>query len=195
MHNCLNMLDSIIYISLYRILPTIQQVESYDNELVWAVRLSDLDKLHDLFSAGKCMCACNRFSESIIHMACRRSSVEIVEYLLSHGGSVDLVDDYGRTPLHDACWRTEPCFEIVALLMDHNIDLIRNADKRGSVPLNYVRQEHWTEWCTFLFNNRDKYWAIRSNSPAPVTMGPETNDDGVFDAALAPSVQHDVNNC
>lgn len=102
-------------------------------------------------------------------MACRRSSVEVVEFLLSHGGSADLVDDYGRTPLHDACWRTEPCFEIVALLMHKNVDLIRNADKRGSVPLNYVRQEHWGAWCSFLFNNRDKFWAIRPDTPSPST--------------------------
>ena len=51
------------------------------------------------------MSACNRFSESIVHIACRRSDYEVVEYIVKNGGDCCIVDDYGRTPLHDACWR------------------------------------------------------------------------------------------
>ena len=34
-------------------LPTRKQLEDYDNELVWAIRNSDLKKLEELFQAGK----------------------------------------------------------------------------------------------------------------------------------------------
>lgn len=104
------------------------------------------------------MSACNRHSESIVHMACRRSDLDIVLFLLEHGADISIVDDFGRTPLHDACWRPEPRFDIVALIMEANIDLIRYSDVRGSTPLNYVRQEHWIQWCAFLFHMMEKHW-------------------------------------
>jgi hypothetical protein len=107
------------------------------------------------------MTACNRFSESIVHMACRRASAEVVQYLIAHDAEIDIVDDYGRTPLHDACWRPEPRFDIVTLLLDANLDLLRYQDARGFIPLQYVREDHWLQWCAYLFNQIEKYWAPR----------------------------------
>jgi hypothetical protein len=104
------------------------------------------------------MSACNRFSESIVHMACRRSNFEVAEYILANGGDCDIVDDFGRTPLHDACWRIEPRFDIVTLLLDRNVDLLRTVDVRGATPLKYIRSEHWLQWCAYLFHQKDKYW-------------------------------------
>lgn len=120
------------------------------------------------------MTACNRFSESIVHMACRRASAEVVQFLIAHDAEIDIVDDYGRTPLHDACWRPEPRFDIVTLLLDANLDLLRYQDARGFVPLQYVREDHWLHWCAYLFNQIEKYWAPRpvdkANSTASVTV-------------------------
>ncbi len=95
-------------------------------------------------------------------MACRRSELCIVEFLLCHGANINIVDDYGRTALHDACWRPEPRFDVVAMIMDANLDLVRHVDARGSIPLHYVREEHWVQWCGFLFNQLEKYWSVRS---------------------------------
>lgn len=139
--------------------PTMKQIMDYDNELVWAIRNSDLPKIRYLWSTGRSMSACNRFCESIVHMACRRADRDVIEFILSHGGEIDLVDDYGRTPLHDACWRKSPRFDVVTILMDKNIDLIRYSDARGSTPLKYCREEHWLHWCAYLYNQREKYWA------------------------------------
>lgn len=138
--------------------PSVHQIESYDNELVWAIRNSNLPQLKVLWESGKNMSACNKFSESIIHMACRRADLDVVEFILTHGGNLDIIDDYGRTPLHDACWRIEPRFDIVTMILDINIDLIRFADKRGSIPVHYVRQEHWMQWCAYFYHQREKYW-------------------------------------
>lgn len=104
------------------------------------------------------MSACNRFSESVVHIACRRASFEVADYVLSNGGDCNIVDDYGRTPLHDACWRMEPRFDVVTLLLDKNLDLLRTLDVRGSTPLKYVREEHWIQWCAYIFHQKDKYW-------------------------------------
>jgi hypothetical protein len=80
--------------------PSQEQMTSYDNELVWAIRNSDLQSIKTLHQAGRSMSACNRFSESIVHMACRRAELDVVQFILTHGGDVNIVDDYGRTPLH-----------------------------------------------------------------------------------------------
>jgi hypothetical protein len=167
--------------------PSEKQIRDYDNDLVWAIRNSDLPRIKELHSQGRSLSACNRFSESIVHMACRRSSIEVIKFLLDNGADITISDDYGRTPLHDACWRPEPCFDIVALLLNHNLDLLRFQDVRGFIPLHYVREEHWLQWCAFFFNQIEKYWAPREPPPSShqddqpnkrVRRNSESNSDG-----------------
>ena len=147
--------------SIYRRSPTPKEIEDYDNELVCTIRNSDLPKLKSLHQEqNRSLTACNKFCESIVHMACRRAEFDIVDYLVEHMGEQFGVDDYGRTPLHDACWRSEPRFDIVTLLLDKNLDLLRVQDIRGANPLNYVRKEHWMQWCAYLFHQKEKYWRI-----------------------------------
>jgi ankyrin repeat protein len=146
--------------SQYRRKPTLKEMEDYDNDILTAIRLSDLNKLKSMKEDGRTLTACNRYGESIVHMACRRSDFNIVEYVLDNIEEQCLIDDYGRTPLHDACWRSEPRFDIVTLLLDKNINLLRFQDVRGSNPLNYVREEHWLQWCAYFFHQKDKYWKI-----------------------------------
>jgi hypothetical protein len=96
----------------------------------------------------------------------------MVDFIVRHGGEICLVDDYGRTPLHDACWRSMPRFDVVTLLLDRNIDLLRMTDVRGANALKYVCPDHWLQ--------KDKYWPVRGltreSSKVPVkdvmsTMG------------------------
>lgn len=149
--------------------PSMKQMVDYDRELVDAVRNSDLEKLKALTSSGRSLTACNKFSESIMHMACRRSNFEVVKFMIDNGANILIVDDYGRTPLHDACWRAEPRFDIVTLLLDKNLEILRMTDVRGSCPLNYVREEHWVHWCAYFFHQKEKYWA-KLNEPEISTI-------------------------
>jgi Ankyrin repeats (3 copies) len=88
--------------------PTAQQVQDYTLEVVNAVRGSDMVSLRALQTAGVSMNACNRFGESILHMAARMGALEMVEFMVAATGSevggLCISDDYGRLPLHDACW-------------------------------------------------------------------------------------------
>jgi Ankyrin repeats (3 copies) len=92
--------------------PTAQQVQDYTLEVVNAVRGSDMVSLRALQTAGVSMNACNRFGESILHMAARMGALEMVEFMVaasisatgSEVGGLCISDDYGRLPLHDACW-------------------------------------------------------------------------------------------
>lgn len=155
---------------MYHRRPTFAQLNDYDNELVLAVRNSDILLLKDLAQRDKTMSACNRHSESIMHMACRRSTLEVVRFMHEHGAALDQIDDYGRTPLHDACWRAEPHFELIEFILEQRVDLLRRADTRGSTPLNYVPEEHWGVWCTFIDTNKDKYWSELSEPVASVEV-------------------------
>jgi len=148
--------------------PTSKQINDYDQELIKVVRDSELDKLMNLQISGKSMSACNRYGESIVHMACRRSEFEIVDFILNTGGDHKIIDDYGRSPLHDAFWRPEPRFDVVTLILDRDPSLLLMTDIRGASPLSYVRQEHWLLWCAYFYHQKDKYWPEkRSHAISP----------------------------
>jgi len=146
--------------SQYRRKPTDKELKDYDIEILTAFRVSDLGKIKVLKEKGRTLTACNKFGESLFHMACRRSEFDVVKYVLDNIGEKWLVDDFGRTPLHDACWRPEPRFDIVTVLLDSNLSLLRIHDVRGASPLKYVREEHWIQWCAYLFHQKDKYWTV-----------------------------------
>jgi hypothetical protein len=129
----------------------------YDMPKAAAVRTNDVNALRQMLHQGQTLQVCNRFGESIVNNACRRGSLDIMKFLLEEASvSLKVMDDYGRTALHDACWTHVPCFELVALLLDHCPDLLLVQDRRGSTPLQYVRQQYWGEWCQFLEHNKGK---------------------------------------
>lgn len=145
-----------------------EHVASYAQDIVTAVRSQDIPMLRCLRAEGRTLQCCNRFGESLIHMACRRGFLDVVRFLLgAEGGNVSICvrDDYGRTPLHDACWAPKPNFELMNLLLDWCSSskqslqegnegvaqrLLLMSDKRGHTPLDYVRREHWGQWIEFL---------------------------------------------
>jgi len=135
--------------------PTEEHIAAYRTDIITAVRQGDLLTLRQMHREGRMMQCCNRFGESIIHMACRTGAIEIVRFLVEEAGvSFRVRDDYGRTPLHDACWTREPEIELVKMLISSCPDLLYLKDKRGFSPLTYVRMGDWGQWCEFLEENR-----------------------------------------
>lgn len=158
--------------------PTPEQTAAYDAELVRAVRDDNAALLGAMAAAGRRVDACNKYGESVLHMSCRRGNAEALRALLRGGGSVAVSDDYGRTPLHDACWTPVPAFDVVTILLNHDLKLLRIADKRGSTPLQYIRHEHWPLWCAFFDSKKELYWRPLG--------GQEADPDG-FDGCFGPA--------
>jgi ankyrin repeat protein len=135
--------------------PTPAMVQAYTMEASKAVRDNDLDKLRELYYSGAVLECCNRFGESLVHVACRRGHTRIVKFLVEEvKASVHFVDDLKRTPLHDACWTSEPNFEIVDVLLRAAPEHVLCADKRGHTPFDYARKTHWKQWARFLSERR-----------------------------------------
>lgn len=143
--------------------PTPLQKASYHSYLVNVARSDDIAGLTDLISSGLSPNPANNFGESLCHTICRLGNSRLLQCLLDCGATLDFCDDYGRTPLHDACWTAIPAFDVVDLIMTWrgNVDtyhLFTMVDSRGSTPLSYIRREHWAEWLEFLVAKKDVYW-------------------------------------
>jgi Ankyrin repeats (3 copies) len=143
--------------------PTALQQASYSRYLI------DLIKAHDEKTFAACMTSglsvnpCNAFGESLLHMVCRRGDAALLQIMLEAGTDLHVADDYGRTPLHDACWAPNLFPDVLSLLLRQhaaNVSMFFMQDARGSLPLSYVRKEHWADWILFLDRDKDVYWPI-----------------------------------
>ena len=166
----------------YHCKPTELQKSSYGLRLVQAIRASDQGYVDNLLKCGISTNPCNMFGESIVHMVCRRADYNLLKVFIDHGCSVQVSDDFGRTPLHDACWTAEPCFKCVELLLDRDLRLLNIRDCRGFTPLDYVKRENWTKWIDFFYRKKEVYWVKRSieklgeqEPPKLVNIKPNSN--------------------
>ena len=80
----------------------------------------------------------------------------VVRFLLKEARmSLRIKDDYGFMPLHDACWRGTPAYNIVELLLGMELQLAFVEDVLGHTPFQYTRREHWGAWTDFLDRKRE----------------------------------------
>jgi ankyrin repeat protein len=138
--------------------PSPEAIESYSVRAVRAIRERNVPMLRSMMEEGVSMDACNRFGESLIHMACRRGDVSVVLFLIMEGRvNVNVRDDYGRTPMHDACWTPQPNFDVMHVLLEHvPVELLICEDVRGHSPFHYSRLEHGEAWLNFLRERETK---------------------------------------
>ena len=128
-----------------------EDINSYGFDVVRAVRDSDIEQLRKFHESGRTLKCSNQFGESILHLACRKGLVPVVDFLVHEAGvPLRVVDDMGRSPLCDAFWTSEPNFELLDLILKECPDLLYVKDKRGHSPLAYARRNHWNKWNKYL---------------------------------------------
>lgn len=129
--------------------------EAYDGNIAQTVRKGDLERYISLHRFGKPIICCNKFKETTIHTICRRGHEKLLAYALTQKKScLQVVDDLGRNPLHDACWTDEPNFELVKVIITKCPDLLYISDNRGFTPLEFIGNTgKWREWHAFLDEN------------------------------------------
>jgi hypothetical protein len=141
--------------------PTPLQRASFHTHLINIVRAGNYDLLDSMMGAGISPNPCNSFGESLVHMVSRRGDAKALRVMIDHGCSVQVADDYGRTPLHDCCWATKPAFDVAEYILETDVRLLHMTDCRGASPLSYVRKEHWAFWIEFLESKKDIFWPQR----------------------------------
>jgi ankyrin repeat protein len=140
--------------------PTDDEIASYHHEVIQAVRDRDIDRLRTYVADGRNLQCCNRFGESLMHMACRRGFTDVVQFLVLEAKCTLFVrDDYGRTAMHDAAWSPEPNFTMLEFLIEQAPELLLMSDVRGHTPFSYVRREHWSQWIGFLQDHYEKLFS------------------------------------
>jgi ankyrin repeat protein len=148
--------------SAYHNKPTPLQQASYHAHLIDVVKAYDYDLLESILGAGVSPNPCNSFGESLVHMVSRRGDAKALHLMIEHGCSVQVADDYGRTPLHDCCgWAATPAFDVAEYILECDVRLLHMTDCRGATPLSYVRKEHWGFWIEFLEHKKDIFWPQR----------------------------------
>jgi ankyrin repeat protein len=133
--------------------PTEDEINSYRSDVLDAVRTRDISALRSFYEQGRPMKCSNQFGESILHLACRRGFLDVVQFLVEEASvPLRVRDDYGRTPLHDALWTTEPNPELVDYIITQCPDLLYIKDRRENTPFSYVRKNDFAVWIKFLEN-------------------------------------------
>jgi len=150
-------------IKTYRRKPSELQIASYGKNTIGTIRTSNYNLLDNMISFGISPNPCNSFGESLLHKACRKCDVDIVRTMHRHGCDTRITDDFGRMPLHDACWTTEPSFQCVQIILEGDGNLFLAEDARGSTPLMYAPMSTWGKWAEFLDSVKDLYWPADHN--------------------------------
>jgi hypothetical protein len=70
--------------------------------------------------------------------------------MIDAGTVLQICDDFGRIPLHDAFWCPIPCTDVVKVLLNHDPMSLFILDRRGALPLAYVKdaedKKFWIQW-------------------------------------------------
>ena len=88
--------------------PTPLQQLSYHPHIIDLVKSNNVKDLRALFVAGLSTNPANAHGEGLINLVCRIGAADILKLMIDSGCDVQVSDDYGRTPLHDACWSARP---------------------------------------------------------------------------------------
>ncbi|ESO92376.1 hypothetical protein LOTGIDRAFT_162686 [Lottia gigantea] len=89
-------------------------------------------------------------NQRIASEAARQNNMDVIEHLYSLGMRLDLQDEMGRTPLHEACQLGHG--EMISYLIDHGIDC-HLQDWQGSTALHYACQTGILDSVSLLLDN------------------------------------------
>jgi Ankyrin repeats (3 copies) len=149
--------------------PTDLQQASYGQYIQRLVKDGETEAFVKCIQAGLSPNPCNKFGESLLHLVCRYGNHELLRRMIwDLDTNVLVCDDYGRTALHDACWGNDEqlAFGVVDLLVqtigDASFFLVE--DKRGFLPLAYVKKDSWAAWNDYLDRRKDAFFPFCNRS-------------------------------
>lgn len=124
-------------------------------DLLKALRGADLEKLRSLkndkekkYDLG----ARNQYGENLVHLVCRMGlGLDVLTYLVRDAKvPLNVRDQFGRTPLHNACMAALPNFDNIDFLMQIAPKLAVFEDDRKKIPFELIPQRVFDRWSRFL---------------------------------------------
>ena len=103
--------------------PTPLQQLSYHQNIIDLVKFNEVEELRALIAAGLSTNPANAYGEGLVNLVCRIGAVDILEMMIDSGCDVQVSDDYGRTPLHDACWSAKPVCKFFGFAIDVKVPM------------------------------------------------------------------------
>eukprot|EP00547_Thalassionema_nitzschioides_P010940 CAMPEP_0194262808 /NCGR_PEP_ID=MMETSP0158-20130606/46730_1 /TAXON_ID=33649 /ORGANISM="Thalassionema nitzschioides, Strain L26-B" /LENGTH=548 /DNA_ID=CAMNT_0039002969 /DNA_START=17 /DNA_END=1663 /DNA_ORIENTATION=+ len=136
-----------------------EQRSFYGMDAINAINCQNIETLRRWHQKGRPLETSNEVGKSLIHLACKRGSLDVVKFLVQEACvSLWVHDKKGRTPFHLLCHSAGlTVFQLFEFIMKQDIDLLYVTDERGLMPLDNVPCEMWHEWILFLesLNPRD----------------------------------------
>ena len=130
--------------------------------MVSLVKRDDADTLRSLLATNWISTnPSNIYGESLLSLACRYNSVQVLKVLLNeYNVNVSIADSTGRTCLHEACWNAQINWDVIELLLHHDTNLLFVCDSRGKFPLEYCNSnpDSTTGWIQYFDRMKDEYW-------------------------------------
>jgi len=147
---------------LTRSTATINAVDSDGNTaLAWASQRNDPYAVEQLLRYGADPNIYNKFGRGPLHLAAEHQSVECMDLLVKHNAEINCADQWGLTPLLDACWDYDlPSALYPVMLPGTNVDV---SAKSGRNALAYAAtRDHlaiakYLVACGASMNLRDKH--------------------------------------
>ena len=127
-----------------------------DIDVLKALRGGDLKKLRSMWEdkhQGYDLEARNQFGENLVHMACRISTLklEVLKFLVEEVKvPMNVRDNKGRTPLHNACMSAIPNFDNVEYIMKQEPKLAIFEDDKEKIPFDLIPHRCFERWTRFL---------------------------------------------
>ena len=162
----------------YDAVPSALQLSSFGTHLVRAVHTSDTELLSALLECGLSPNPCNQFRDSIVDLVCKRANHAIFQCLLDHGSDLQILDGFGRTPLHHAAWASTFCQPIVEAILARDPLQLWMEDKHGQTPLEYVRADLHQTWMDFLESHAESILPMGGDRPPRFIQPKERRPDG-----------------
>jgi|GEM_PF-3013845 len=112
--------------------------------------LDDLDILKYLWEHGGCVDAGSAYRwKTPLHWAIiYNCPLEVVEFILKHGGKINEYDGDGNAPLHHAVQNKK--LKIVKLLVEHGANINLARDEEGETPLDLAEEAKLPEIAKYL---------------------------------------------
>jgi len=93
-------------------------------------------------------------SRTPLFLACKYGNLEVADYLIQHGASIEQRDETGRTPLYNAIYSGS--HEVVALLLKSGAktDIV---DALGNSPVEYAKMAFKPGMISALQGHHEKH--------------------------------------